>query len=84
MDHPSGSGLPWPMVQWLPAKLSPFGRCNLLADGGCVVFVEMNHTINVRTKVRRHRRPRAIARSVSVFAMAGVRWMGSTGELHAS
>jgi hypothetical protein len=64
-----------------PASHALAGHCDHLVDGGGIVFSEKNQTINLRIEVFD---PFVVhklsADPISAPIVAGVRWMGSTGE----
>ena len=70
---------------YLPAELALSGPWNRLVDRNGTVFTDHHQTINMRIEVFG---PfivfRAAAHSISTSAVAGVQWMGSTGEYHVS
>ena len=70
---------------YLPAELALAGQCDRLVDRNGIVFNDNHQTINLRIEVSGlFIVLRAAAHSISTSAVAGVRWMGSTGEYHVS
>ena len=68
-----------------PAESALAGHCELLVDLNGTVFPDHNQTINMRIEVHNFFFTfRAVAYSTSPFTVAGVRWMGRTGECHSS
>ena len=71
--------------RYLPAELALSGQCDRLVDRNNTVFTDHHQTINMRIEVSGlFIIPRAAAHSIPTSAVAGVRWMGSTGKYHVS
>ena len=71
--------------EYLPVGLALSGQCDRLVDRNGTVFNDNHQTINLRIEVSGlFIVLRAAAHSISTSAVAGVRWMGSTGEYHVS
>ena len=61
------------------------GQSYLLVDAHDAVFRDHNHTINMRIEVSdRFVISKGTAHPISTPTVAGIRWMGCTGERHVS
>ena len=68
---------------YLSAELALAGQCDRLVDRNGKAFTGHHQTINLRIEVfGLFIVLRAAAHSISTSAVAGVRWMGSTGDYH--
>ena len=64
-----------------PAELALVGQYGLLMDESATVFTDQIQTINMRIEVPGlFFVPKAVVNLISTSAVAGVCWMGSSGE----